>query len=65
MKMQELKLKTPSELKDILLKSKREHMSFRFQKVNAQLTSPAEMRKVRRTIARIKTMMHAAEQKKS
>lgn len=65
MKMQELKLKTPSELKDILLKSKREHMNFRFQKVNAQLTSPAEMRKVRRTIARIKTMLHAAEQKNS
>jgi large subunit ribosomal protein L29 len=55
MKHEELKTKTLSELKDLLLKTKKEAMNLRFQKVSGQLESPARAKVVRRTVARIKT----------
>lgn len=55
LKYEELKTKTVSELKDLLLKSKKEAMNLRFQKINGQLESPARAKVVRRTVARIKT----------
>jgi large subunit ribosomal protein L29 len=55
MKTEELRTKTVSELKDLLLKTKKEAMNLRFQKVHGQLESPARVKIVRRTVARIKT----------
>lgn len=58
MKMEDLNKKTDSELKDLLLQNKREKLNLRIQKVNGQLESPAQMRKARKLVARIKTVMH-------
>lgn len=63
MKVSELRVKTSSELTDIVVKLRQELMNLRFQRVNGQLTNPARFRGARREIARIKTVM--AEQKKS
>ncbi len=57
MKMEELKKKSESELKDLLLQNKRESLNLRIQKVNGQLESSAQVRKTRRLVARIKTLM--------
>lgn len=57
MKVQELRLKTPSELKDIISQSFKELMNYRFQKTMGQLASSAKMRQTRRQIARVKTIM--------
>lgn len=55
MKIEEIRTKTVSELKDLLVKSKKEAMNLRFQKVNGQLESVARAKTVRRLVARIKT----------
>jgi large subunit ribosomal protein L29 len=55
MKIEEIRTKTVSELKDLLLKSKKEAMNLRFQKVNGQLESVSRAKTVRRLVARIKT----------
>lgn len=57
MNTKELRLKTMSELKDLLLQNKKEAMNLRFQRVNGQLQAPARIRTVRRTVARIKTLL--------
>lgn len=57
MKTEELRTKTISELKDLLLQKKKESMNFRFQKVNGVLESVAQVKTVRRMIARIKTIL--------
>lgn len=58
MKVEELRKKTESELHDLLLQSKKEQLNLRFQKANGQLESPAQVRKVRRQVARIMTLMN-------
>jgi large subunit ribosomal protein L29 len=55
MKTEEIRTKTVSELKDLLLKSKKEAMNLRFQKVNGQLESVSRAKAVRRLVAQIKT----------
>ncbi|NCP62109.1 MAG: 50S ribosomal protein L29 [Alphaproteobacteria bacterium] len=62
MKIEDLKKKTDSELKDLLLQNKREKLNLRIQKVNGQLESPAQVRKARKLVARIKTLMHQKHQ---
>lgn len=57
MKTKELRLKTVSELKDLLLQNKKEAMNLRFQRVNGQMQSPAQMRHARKAVARIKTLI--------
>ena len=63
MKMEELKKKSESELKDLLLQNKRESLNLRIQKVNGQLESSAQVRKTRRLVARIKTLMSQQQAK--
>jgi len=63
MKVQELHHKTDSELKDMLLQSKREALNLRFQKANGQLESPAQVRAVRKTVARLKTIINQKKNK--
>lgn len=59
MKAEDLKTKTPDELKKLLLEQKKTQFNQRFQKSNGALENTAEIRKTRRTIARIKTFLNA------
>ena len=59
MKAEDLKTKTEDELKKLLLDSKKEQFNQRFQKGNCALENTSEIRKTRRTIARIKTFLNA------
>ncbi len=56
MKLTEIKDLTPDQLRDEVIKLKREQFNLRFQKATGQLTNTARVREVRRTIARIKTV---------
>lgn len=47
---------TPDQLRDELIKLKREQFNLRFQKATGQLTNTARVRDVRRTVAKIKTI---------
>ncbi|KEO60195.1 MULTISPECIES: 50S ribosomal protein L29 [Thioclava] len=58
MNAQELKAKTPDELKDELVSLKKEAFNLRFQQATGQLENTARMRKVRRNVARIKTVLN-------
>jgi len=57
MKAEELKGKTSDELKKMLVEMRKEQFNLRFQKSGGQLENTAQMRKVRRDIARIKTIL--------
>ncbi len=55
MKATEVKQMTDDQLKDELLKLKKEQFNLRFQKASGQIDNTARVRQVRRDIARIKT----------
>ena len=59
MKAQELKAKTPDELRDALIALKKEAFNLRFQAATNQLENTARMRAVRRDVARIQTVLTA------
>ena len=56
-KAEELRAKTPDELKDQLVSLKQEQFNLRFQTAGGQNENPARARTVRREIARIKTVL--------
>ena len=58
MKAQELKDKTPDQLKDQLIALKKEAFNLRFQQATGQLENTARMRAVRREVARIQTVLN-------
>jgi large subunit ribosomal protein L29 len=57
MKAEELKTKTLDELKKLLMDLKKKQFNLRFQRSQGQLDNTAEIRHVRRDIARVKTFM--------
>lgn len=59
MNAQELKAKTPDELRDTLVALKKEAFNLRFQQATGQLENTARMRAVRRDVARVKTVLAA------
>ena len=59
MKAQDLKAKTPDELRDALVALKKEAFNLRFQQATGQLENTARMRAVRRDVARVKTVLNA------
>ncbi len=59
MKAQDLKGKTADELKKMLLDMRKEQFNMRFQKAGGQLDNTAQMRTLRRNIARVKTFLTA------
>jgi len=61
MKAEEIRGKTPDELKEQLLDLKKEALNMRFQRASGQLENTARMRAVKRDIARIKTVMRSAQ----
>lgn len=56
-KTEELRGKTPDQLKDQLLSLKKEAFNLRFQRASGQLENTARIRVVRRDIARIHTRL--------
>ncbi len=57
MKAEELKGKTVDELQKTLIDLKKQQMNLRFQKSQGQLENTAQIRTVRRDIARVKTFI--------
>ena len=53
----EFRGKTPAELEETLLELRKEQFSLRMLQGTGQLTRPSEMRRVRKEIARVKTVM--------
>ena len=62
MKLQEIREKTVSELKELILNSKKELFSLRMKhnKMN-QLENPAQIKQTKRLIARLKTVLRQKE----
>jgi large subunit ribosomal protein L29 len=57
-KAEELRAKTPDELKTQLVELKKEQFNLRFQGATGQMENTAQMRKVRRDVARINTVLN-------
>ena len=58
MKAQELKDKTPEQLREQLVALKKEAFNLRFQQATGQMESTARMRAVRKDVARVLTVMN-------
>ncbi len=59
MKPADIKGMSDDQLKDELLKLKKEQFNLRFQKASGQLENTALVRRIRRNVARIKTELNA------
>ena len=67
MKAGDVRLMTPDQLSDELMKLKKEQFNLRFQRATGQLENTGRVREVRRDIARVKTIAaqkRAAEKSK-
>ena len=60
MKIADVKALTADQLKDELLKLKKEQLNLRFQKATGQLEKTSRIRLVRRDVARIKTVQRVS-----
>jgi large subunit ribosomal protein L29 len=58
MDAKELRDKTPDQLRDELVKLKKESFNLRFQQATNQLENTSRMRQVRRNTARVKTILN-------
>jgi len=58
MNAQELRDKTPDQLKDTLASLKKEAFNLRFQQATGQLENTARMRTVKRDVARVMTILN-------
>ena len=58
MNANELRDKTPDQLRDELAALKKEAFNLRFQQASGQLENTSRVRQIRRDIARIKTVQH-------
>jgi large subunit ribosomal protein L29 len=58
MSADDLRQKTPDQLRDQLVSLKKEAFNLRFQKATNQLENTARMRQVRRDAARVKTVLN-------
>jgi len=57
MKIEEIRKKKPAEMRKDLSQLKRELMNLRFRKSSGQLESTSRISQVRKTIARLKTVL--------
>jgi large subunit ribosomal protein L29 len=62
MNANELRQKAEAELKDMLVELRKEQFDLRMQKASGALTNPKEMKRVRRQIARVKTVINQTAQ---
>jgi large subunit ribosomal protein L29 len=58
MNANELRDKTPDQLRDELVNLKKEQFNLRFQAATGQLENPARMKTARRDAARVKTILN-------
>lgn len=58
MSAQELRDKTPDQLREQLTELKKEQFNLRFQQATGQLENPARMRTARREAARVLTVLN-------
>ena len=58
MNANELRDKTPDQLRDDLVNLKKEAFNLRFQQATGQLENTARMRQVRRDVARVNTILN-------
>ena len=65
MKADDLRGKSADELGDTLITLRKEQFNLRFQKASGQLDNTARARQVRRSIARIKTVLRQMQQSAS
>ena len=63
MKIKDIRDKSTEELKEELEKLKKESFNLRFQRAGGQLENTARVRLVRRTIARILTVLNSKVEK--
>ena len=63
MKIDELKNKTIDQLKSILIDLKKEAFNLRFQKANGQLENTSRVRVVKRSVARVITLINNLSKK--
>jgi large subunit ribosomal protein L29 len=56
-KIADVRAKTPDELQDMLVGLRKEQFNLRFQRATGQLEAVGRIKEVRRTIARVKTVM--------
>ncbi len=61
MKPEDIRGKSPDEMKSDLIDLRKEAFNLRFQVANGQLENTARIREVRRDIARIKTIRRGKE----
>ena len=57
MKAEDVRVKTPDQLKSDLVQLQKEQFNLRFQRASGQLENTSRVRAVRRDIARIKTIL--------
>ncbi len=60
-KAQDLRAQKPEELEGRLGELKKEQFNLRFQKVSGQLTNTAQFARVRKEIARVKTILRQGQ----
>ncbi len=65
MKASELQAKNTGELNEMLLELRKEQFTLRMQHGTGQLGSPHELRKVRKDIARVKTVINQKQEDKA
>ena len=58
MKAEDIRSKTPDQLRDELVALKKEAFNLRFQKATNQLENTARIRQVRRDVARVSTILN-------
>jgi large subunit ribosomal protein L29 len=63
MDAKELRKKTLAELADELVKLRKEQFALRLQRATGQMPKPDQFSKVRRNIARLKTVMREARER--
>jgi len=63
MKAEDLKTKTPDELKALLMDLKKKQFNLRFQRSQGQLENTSQIRTTRRDIARVKTFLNPVASK--
>jgi large subunit ribosomal protein L29 len=56
MKAQDIRVMTKDQVKDEILKLKKEQFNLRFQRATGQFENTARIRQIRRDIARLKTV---------
>ena len=61
MDAKELRTKSPSEMTDELLKLRKEQFALRMQRATGQSPKPDQFGKVRKNIARVKTVLREAQ----